>query len=351
MGRPIQRPTTWSHTRAETLLRCPRRYYYAFIAAPRGRARSACERDRDAFVLSRLTSLELEIGAAVHARAREVARALTRQAPMPTADQLLDRCRGELNRLWRASGDIRAFLDAPEQRVAFAEVLYERPPGPSRLGRLRERLWNCILALVEHPVWEEVRALPRNATRVVDRPIRLETPDVTYWGAPDLVISGPAERTVVLDWKTGRDETEMVARQLSTYAWLIRDALRPIPPPQGMVAKAVFLVSGTEMVRTLEANEIDAARVRAENEAAVMRAAQDDEIATFPLATSRQLCPRCPFWGLCEAEISRRKAVTCTVDATHSDRQAAAAGVSAPASVYSPTVAEHVSGETCATED
>jgi hypothetical protein len=225
---------------------------------------------------------------------------------MPTADELLNRCRGELNRLWQASGDVQAFLDAPEQRVAFAEVLYERRPGPDRLTRLRERLRNCILALVEHPIWEEVGTLPRTATRVVDRPIRVETPDVTYWGAPDLVVSGPEERTVVLDWKTGREETDLVARQLSVYAWLTREALRPGSAPGTIEVKAVFLSSGAELTRTVLAADMEAARERARSEAALMAAAEHEPLLAFPLASSRGRCPLCPFWGLCEEEIRKK---------------------------------------------
>lgn len=307
MGSQSPRPVTWSPTRAETLRRCPRRYYYAFVAAPRGRASTASEADRSAFVLSRLTSLELAIGTAVHARAREVARLVDRGALLPAAEDLLARCRGELNRLWSIGRDIPAFVAQPERRVAFAEALYDRRPGPSRIERLRDRLRNAIYALVEHPVWEQVRSLPRGAARVVDRPIRFDTPGTTYWGAPDLVISGSTKEVVVLDWKTGREEAEAVQLQLGSYAWLVRDGLRVPMIQRGCETRAIFLLTGTEAARLLSASELDDARERARKEAEAMSVLQHEEIGAFPLTTQRRLCPFCPFWGLCEAEIGQRR--------------------------------------------
>lgn len=304
MGLQPQRPITWSPTRAETLRRCPRRYYYAFIAASRGRDPRACDLDRTAFILSRLTSLELAIGTAVHARAREVARLAVRGAPAPAASDLLEQCRGELNHLWQAGRDIPAFLAAPERRVAFAEILYERPPGEGRLDRLRERLRNCIISLVEHSVWEEVRTLPRAATRIVDRPIRVDAPGTTYWGAPDLVLTVRGERTVVLDWKTGREDAEAVARQLGSYAWIVRDGLRLPMLNQPCETRAVFLASGTETVQTLGLVEIDDAREHAQSQVQEMSTLPQEERTAFPLTQSRRQCPFCPFWDLCEREIS-----------------------------------------------
>lgn len=292
----------WSHTRSVMLRTCPRRYYFTYIAAPRGRTARASQQERDASVLSRLTSIPLALGTAVHARAREVARAVLAGAALPSAAELLERSRSELNQLWRASRQHEAFLrDAPGSAM-LAEVFYARDPGPETFTRARERLDRCTEALLDDPVWEELRGLPSASVHVLDRPLRWDHDGGSYWAAPDLVFTGRTGRVVVLDWKTGRIGTD-VERQLAVYAWFVAGRLRLPGADEGCEGRVAALDGGGDSCSIVTPDEAATAGSRARAELDHFRALPAGGVGCFPLTSRRALCPHCPFWGLCESEL------------------------------------------------
>lgn len=296
---------TWSHTRAETYRNCPRRYFYAYVSAPRGRAPDSAAPDRAAFVLSRLTSLDLALGATVHVRARELAVSALRRTPPGSFDELLGRSRQELNALWVNGRDTQAFIDDPTGRVGFEENFYERSPGPDRLGRLREKLGRCIASLREHPVWDLIRSAPRGAVRVIDRPVRWDSGGAMLWAAPDLVVALPGERPLILDWKTGREHPGAVLRQLRTYAWCASSALKVARSDEGSVGCAVFLDRSEERRIELGPEDLESVRRGAAADLQAFTDLAEAPPSAFPLATVRASCPFCPYWVLCEPEIRR----------------------------------------------
>jgi hypothetical protein len=179
---------------------------------------------------------------------------------------LIDRTRAELNAQWKVALDLRVFVAAPERSAGFSEVFYERNPGPERLTLLRSRLRGCLHALTEDAVWDELRALPRHAVRVVDRPLRWATTDGVYWAAPDLVYTRPDGEVVLVDWKTGRERGDGADRQLATYSSFARGLLALGADGDACSGRAVFLDERRETVRIISPAESSDAADRAGSE-------------------------------------------------------------------------------------
>ncbi|MEW6422949.1 MAG: PD-(D/E)XK nuclease family protein [Deinococcota bacterium] len=97
--------TPWSFTRDQALRSCPRRYYFQYHLAPAGVKAGASRLARQAFALSRLTSLDQALGVAIHHCARMISQAVKRKQALPSADALTQRVRYALNRAYSASRD------------------------------------------------------------------------------------------------------------------------------------------------------------------------------------------------------------------------------------------------------
>lgn len=309
----------WSHTRDQTLAQCARRYYYRYVAAPTGWKHDAAPLARRAYALRHLVTLDLVLGLEVHARAREVASAIRNRRRPPTLAEMRARTRLALNRAWRRR-DRAAFLRDPKRHPLLAEHYYRRDVGPPQLQRIRDKLDLCLTSLEDTPVWTDLARVGRPQIRVVDALRRFTVEGIPAYASPDLVYL-TAEQAVIVDWKTGygRDTREQVA----LYGLFVRHGLR-VPFREGIYrARVVHLLDGDETAWDLTGEDLAAAAGRVLTSTEAMRGLVDGgdwtrplPIEAFPLTRRRHLCPRCPFWELCEEQVRRRAEISGTGEST-----------------------------------
>ena len=300
---------TWSHTRDRLLQSCARRYYYRYYQAQGGWHRDASPAARRAYVLGQLTSLDLALGTSLHARAREIASAIAAGSPRPALATLRERVRADLNRVYSNSRNLQNFLRDPRGHAMLLGIYYQRGISEQTIGRIRERMDQCLEHLVASSVWATIERCPSTAVRVIDAPALFDADGVPVWVAPDLVYTAPGERTTIVDWKTGREDASAID-QLCLYAWFVRDALGIPMGRTGYEGRVVELASGTECLVDLTSKAIDDARRRLHSSVATMRELLEGPeyerpkpIDSFPLTAQRARCPECNFWELCESEI------------------------------------------------
>lgn len=300
---------SWSHGRDRTLRRCQRMYYWRYYGGHGGWLADADPVTRQAWVLKHLTTISGALGQEIHARASEIADAIRGRDQIPTLEELIDRTRRGLNRLWRASGDRDGFHRSPKRHPMLLERYRRIEPANDRLQRVRERMERCLRHLRESEIWEEVRG--------ADEVIRWEPTDPTeyrqtiIYAPADLVYrASDVQPFTVLDWKTGADDPEVVEQQLAVYGLVLRERFGYEPPFRGLV---VDLDEGK--VRSLEISSrvLAAAERRIRDSIYEMRRFVVDldlerneprglDACEWPVDTTS--CKWCNYYDLCAADLS-----------------------------------------------
>ncbi|CAA9336282.1 MAG: hypothetical protein AVDCRST_MAG68-3379 [uncultured Gemmatimonadetes bacterium] len=300
-------PHPWSHTRETTLRACPRRYYYRYLLTRGGWSRSAPPRVRLAYVLSRLTTLDLALGNILHALAARIAHRVLAGGPTPPAQVLWQNARAQLNALVRNGGDLAAFADDPVHHPVLLEAYYGRELPDGQVERVREKMERCTRHLAESTVWADLARCAPGQVHAVDAPAAFEVGGTTVWAAPDLAYTPASGPPIILDWKTGRVGVESAVEQLGLYAAYARTRLNLPLPTTGYDGQVADLGTGERWSVPLTAATVDAAEARVREGAMAMAGMPDDPThpeteAAYPRTDHRDICRNCPFWAICEPE-------------------------------------------------
>jgi hypothetical protein len=305
-GRP---PLAWSLARQAVFDRCKRRYLLRYYVGWGGWSADAPPLTRLAYTLSKLTTLQLALGAAVHEAARDIATAVLNRRRKPSVDEIRDRVRAALNAVVRSSRDVEAFLLQPRINPMLQEVYYGGGLSAEAIARTAERLDLCTATLVRVPLWAEIASLPPSSIILIDS-LEIHRLDGTpVYAAPDLAyLSGPQTATIV-DFKTGNAREEDIHLQLALYALAVREKLGDAAPSLWR-GRAILLEQDTELIFDLTDADLECARVQVQDGYSAMLSMLIEEeanvprpTAAFPVASRRAGCPACPFWQICEDEV------------------------------------------------
>lgn len=330
VGRP---PLVWSLARQAAFDRCKRRYLLRYYVGWGGWAADAAPLTRLAYALSKLTTLQLALGAYVHEAARDIATAVLNRRPQPSVDEIRSKIRATLNEVVRSSRNVEAFLLQPRLHPMLQEIYYGGGLTAEAISRTAERLDLCTESLVGSPLWVELAALPRNSIFLVDSLEIHRLEGMPVYAAPDLVyLSGPDKATIV-DFKSGNAREDEVLGQLALYALALREKMGEAAPPVWR-GRAILLESGGELVRDLTTSDLDCAATRARDGYGEMLSMLSDveanipeAMGAFPLSLRKAGCPACPFWQICEDEVRgfRTPSRAADVDVTGAPRTTVAA--------------------------
>ncbi len=297
----------WSHSREITLRTCARRYYYRYLLTPGGWKRTAPARVRLAYVLSRLTTLDLALGSVLHALAARIAcRVLAGHTP-PSAEVLRESARTQLNTLVRNGRDLAAFAADPAGHPVLIEAYYDRELPDAQIERVRQKLERCTRHLAESTVWPELEQCAPEQVHAIDAPAAFSFAGTTVWAAPDLVYTPAAGPPIIMDWKSGRVGIDGAAEQLSLYASFAHVHLGIRAPASGYEGQVADLTSGERWSIPLTADAMAAAETRVHEGVLAMSTMPTDPgqpgtEAAYPRTADRVTCRSCPFWALCEPD-------------------------------------------------
>lgn len=308
--RPARSAFSWSFSRAALLERCERLYYEHYYGSHGGWMTDARAHTRLAFRIKHLTTPNAELGRAVHRRAAEIAHAVRKGAPTPSAAMLHARTHAELQAVIMRRPTDPEWLVDPRRTPLLHEAFY----GGMGLARRRQLLTDlgaraAVLqsTLLASPIWRAA-ALPGSQVLYVDEPILLSLDGVATIASPDLVLRLPEDRVIVLDWKTGAtgDLTQVVL-----YTHAVRTALGEGFSASRFEAWLVHLDRGSIEARTVTTADAEIALQGLRASTARMHDLLDDPRANIPkprvafrLASDpNQACRRCKMLALCSSEL------------------------------------------------
>ena len=322
----------WSYTRHRMLRECERAVFWQYFGSRGLGLRDGDPAGARAFALRHLTTLPLLVGTAVHAAARRVVEAVVERRAVPPIEELLAGARFTLNQAWRNSQPdlIDRFWRYPAAHNALLEIVYRGALRPAEITRASGRLRDCLDALTDAPVLDDLRAcgaadvwLAPDAFPVSFDP----APGQLAWGAVDFAYrhspdaggtsapGAPAAPTwCVADWKTGSSGSpDDESLQLATYGLWLR--ARGFPDTDGVyLGRIIDLARREDRFYVLDRALLDRARAAIAEDLARLRGLMRDRERVLPrskaewhLAADVRGCPRCRFYGLCLTDLASRR--------------------------------------------
>lgn len=298
---------SWSFSRQQTLLSCPRRYYYNYYGSHNGWEFGASAEAALAYRLKKLSNLYLVLGDALHKSAFHMVERLVEGRSLPGADVVEEEMRRQLRRVWKSSRDeMELFLHRPNRVDMLQEFYYRKEISEATLTKINQRLRQVAVGLVAAPVWEElgVAGAELIASEQFDT---FAIDDTPVFAVPDLLYRRKDGRWIIVDWKTG-EEVEDNQDQVALYALYVHKKHRVSPEQILTRLEYLNLQVCKELTFTIE----DLQRVEDEARASMkkMRELLVDPALNIPqpkeafaLTEARGLCPWCNFYELCQKEL------------------------------------------------
>lgn len=301
----------WSRTRVSTLHECKRQYYYNYYLKWNGWLRSAPEPSRVAYRFTKMSSLPMLVGDAVHRTIKKLLQQKQQYGRFTLEEPGLY-ARKEILTLRLKDALAERWRENPKRHPPLFEIYYGSPPAKSKLKEMGAKTSRCIEAFIESDLGRELQAEdPRGWLAV----------DPGFGEAPELLLDGRkiaafpdfarrmADGTVeVWDWKTGRpsphDELQLLSYALYAQKhWMVG--------PEQIRLKAFYLdpESADYGIKDYPSTDTDFERIRnviredfqtMDN----MLVDTDENVphpmeSHFPQIEDGRSCQRCHFKELC----------------------------------------------------
>ena len=278
----------WSTTRSETFRACRRRYFYQYYGKfdpeiPLGRI----------LQLKGLSSIPMTVGNAVHDVLASLLKRLLRTATP------IDR--------QRFTRHTERTLDGLLSGLELMETYYKQRPQPE-LSELLEPVQACLDRFLASERYSWVR------DQLSSDPPWLIEPDgygetrlrgQKIYAKVDVLIRVPGQ-TVILDWKSGRQDAAKHTRQLLGYSAWAEHNLK-IPADEIRCVLAYLQPDYQELEKQPSAAELDGLAVEVAAEIQQMQALCKDperniplEKDAFPLTDNAGICRNCQYRELCD---------------------------------------------------
>lgn len=279
----------WSTTRSETFRACRRRYFYQYYAKfdpeiPRVRI------DR----LKQLSSVPMAIGTVVHDVLADLLQRLLR------TNSAIDR-----ERFWQHTA---SRIDTLLTQNSLMEVHYGERPQPLT-AELLEPVQHCLERFLASERYDWIsEQLSREPRYLIEPPgygeARLQ--GMKIYAKVDFLFQ-LQEETVILDWKSGRQDPAKHTRQLLGYAAWAEHNLQ-IPADQIRCLVAYLQPTYEEIEKRPSSSELQGLATDVAAEIREMeRYCQNPELniplpkQAFPLTDQRGSCSHCQFRELCDS--------------------------------------------------
>lgn len=287
---------SWSRTRMKSFEDCRRMFWYSAYGGWGGWEKSAAERTKEIYVLSKLKSRWMWAGEAVHVAVAETLEAYRAGAQAPEI-KLRERMREQ----WKSSND-RVYRK-PKMAKTCALFEHEYEVGVDDWPEVAAHAEKCLAEFLRSPLHGELRALERPQWLAIE-----ELDSFALDGVKVHVKLDAAHRwnggIRIIDWKTGKSGEESDPFQLAVYALYAIDAWRATP--DSILVIEANLATGKCFERRVTAEEIESTRARMLESIAAMksllRGSPDENVAVesdYEATRDPRLCRRCNFSKVC----------------------------------------------------
>ncbi len=303
---------SWSHSRRATFLECPRKYFYQYYGSHNGWEAEAPESARLAYRLKNLTSLSLEVGAAIHEAASNAIHQARSGASVPTAEALYRSARNRLNSAWSQSKNRAEWELSPKWRRMFHEFYYDTGIGENKIADSKDQILTCLDNLLKSVSLREAVAAPSVEVKNVEEFITFNIDNTEIHAVPDLVYRKGGGAWIIVDWKSGYAQGDN-AKQALVYALYLRE--RNGVSASDIRVRIELLARGSTEDHSFTENDLDNCVEDIRDSVSAMKTYLIDadlnapvEKAGFPLRSDTSVCRFCNFYELDQDEIASTQA-------------------------------------------
>ncbi|SHE68519.1 PD-(D/E)XK nuclease superfamily protein [Marinitoga hydrogenitolerans DSM 16785] len=293
---------SWSFSKYKTLMKCPRAYYYSKFLMWGGWERTASERSRKAYRLTKLTTIEQFLGALIH---KYIANNIT-ALKIKDIKSAINYIGKEFNKAVYSSYKLRKEWELdPKNYTMFYSVYYKnRNLFEDKLGKEIKEKTNVLLNNYFNS--NTLKDL-QNGIKIIEIDKEKNYPsffirDYKIYSIVDLMYEKNNE-IYIIDWKTGKkssdDEFQLKLYALYAYKNYNIDLNK-------ITLINEYLYEGTFEKRKYGKNELLEVEKFIEEKITVMEEYLDDKEknipkseAFFPAKTSKYNCKWCNFKEIC----------------------------------------------------
>ncbi len=303
----------WSISRAKVFEFCPRKYYFKYYGMWRGWEKTASDKARLCYLLSRRVSLASWSGQEVH---RAIATYLRSALPMDqvieqTHERMRTQFRCSMSRVWQEPGQAKRF--------GLLEHFYHTRLDDDEVRQRWEHVLSCLESIGSSDYLQDVKDA-RNSGRLVfiENPqdpdfenmaiVRPEVGNFRIFAQPDLVLEYGDGTTCIIDWKTGHPPSvgqDYITEQLGLYAIWAAEKLGLDLDSKNTELYEIYLPSlqsrGDALVTANIHQALDFAKSSVQKLRGVLRDAETNLAyeEDFVPAPSKAKCAVCEFRAVC----------------------------------------------------
>ncbi|MEW6674160.1 MAG: PD-(D/E)XK nuclease family protein [Thermodesulfobacteriota bacterium] len=211
----IRNEFSWSKSRDEVFLTCPRQYYFNYYGYWGGWKAAAPQRTWQIYMLKNLKNRFMWAGDLVHQCIKHTLKNLQRGISILGEEQIIaitiDRMREE----FRSSREKR-YRTHPKTCALF-EHEYEAGIEDAEWKRTADNVTRCLKNFYGSALFAELKALPQDGWLEIEDFSYFFLNGIKIWAVLDCSFR-TAEGVTIVDWKTGRTTREDISLQLSCYA-------------------------------------------------------------------------------------------------------------------------------------
>lgn len=307
----LKNELSWSRSRMSTLHACKRQYFFQYYQKWGGWTSNAPQEVKDAYLLSKMSSLPAMVGDAVHQVIKKLLTELAQTGEVNRDAAALFARKNILSKRWIDAQNQRWKQSASKFPPVF-ELYYDQSPSAEDLKNLGTKVKRCIDTLLDSDFFAELQSDNPDQWLMVDPELRdapkFRVDSRIVWAIPDFVRKANGHTIEIWDWKTGR-KSPHDHLQLLSYALYARDVLNaavqdirlygfyldPEVEDEGVVE---YECSPAELDRITDVINRDLETMETLLEDVEENIPKDRE-ESFPLTDDYQQCSRCNFKALC----------------------------------------------------
>jgi len=291
----------WSFSRLGAFAACPRLGYYHYFGGSKRKAQSGTNKERIQF-LKQLSAGHLVAGEIAH----KAIRAYLMNAKddqiwklsqvISFANMLLD---GAIQHTTDITSGVNREYDHRAPAI-IQELFYGAVTAEVLRDELREKLRLSLEQFYQLPDFQSFRDGALQENSLIERKISLDYEGILVEGAIDLMY--PLDgKWVVVDWKTGQNDSEESSLQLLTYALWAHEEF-DVPLDDISLFKA-FLTEGIVEPLLFSAQELRRAKARILQDIELLKEMEEFGDAAnweaFSACGQPKVCAQCAFQEIC----------------------------------------------------
>lgn len=296
---------TWSVSRDDTFLTCPRQYWFNYYGFWGGWQYDAPERVRRIYVLKQIRNRAIWAGQVVHDCIKRSLDNISRGIPVLPVEEILAITRDRMRRDFRNSRS-GSYWQNPKTNCGLYEHEYNIEVSDAEWREIAARVDTCLGNFYRSESYRTLGRIPRRDFLEIERFSGFELDGERVVIKLDCA-TRHGDRIAVWDWKTGQREQTGLSFQMACYAYYASNAYRV--PVHHVITRRFELLRDELIEESIGEAALEELLTYIRGSIRDMKALLDDpdrNVATeerFAKVEKREVCYRCNFLNVCKPDL------------------------------------------------